>query len=872
MRRAIASDQRVRSCHARMHLRRSSLTNFCLPSPSSPSSSSTLVARAGDGRATERYHPQTNRLAGSTAPGVGGSSSNPVLDRLAYGYFNWRKNTISDLVLFAILNVLFVVLVSVAAQALRFGDALSLWAILQIVVGQELPEESRVSLAEQVFAFGVGIVGLSSFAIVLALVEQAVLEVLEANVRLGSNVIEEGHVVLLSWGTSNRDLAQTIRIVKEICASQQYAWIKDDGQLSVVVLSQGREKLEMESIFDGALPESQRSRCRLVFRKGSPLDPLALDMVSVATAKTVIISGDYSARCRESDAQVLRSAILVDELLQEKSGGGGGRGGARAGGIKVVVELQTREGLELCNDSCSSLVRAVPTTTINALRTARLLWHPTASVVSHSLFDHNSTCFIGVCPDPDERFRGMTIKELGRKFPYATPFGFVNQREERYDLNPRPDRALQEQESIVLLQSAERDAAILVDAGDVDDGRITERIWNEDQLRQSVEKTRHMGGRGSSINGATGWGVTSPSSSSLSSLSSSSSLSSLSTSVAGDVGTEEAILSPQSALLPAAALSSCDYGAAPGANSANNILFCGWPGNSFSMELILALDRKIGMEIGDYQTPDKARILVLNQHDPAKIEDVLSSLRRKMKHSSVEHTKCDPRHRHELERVLPDDELLKFKGALTLVDVEWFREASADEPSADFSLTSACMLKMDALILTCQLNLRHMLQSSTDSQNMILISEKLSAGETRVTRFEDRTRLPLGSSVNSSSFAAKVLAQEAILPGSMKIYYQVDDVCTLHVVDTSLFADPGEEVSYAELQGRAADMQSTLLGFYEEPDGEKDTYVALTLNPQGFTTKHEKRIWNNAGTTRGRTCLVLAAGKALHGMIIKSDM
>ena len=305
MRRAIASDQRVRSCHARMHLRRSSLTNFCLPSPSSPSSSSTLVARAGDGRATERYHPQTNRLAGSTAPGVGGSSSNPVLDRLAYGYFNWRKNTISDLVLFAILNVLFVVLVSVAAQALRFGDALSLWAILQIVVGQELPEESRVSLAEQVFAFGVGIVGLSSFAIVLALVEQAVLEVLEANVRLGSNVIEEGHVVLLSWGTSNRDLAQTIRIVKEICASQQYAWIKDDGQLSVVVLSQGREKLEMESIFDGALPESQRSRCRLVFRKGSPLDPLALDMVSVATAKTVIISGDYSARCRESDARVL---------------------------------------------------------------------------------------------------------------------------------------------------------------------------------------------------------------------------------------------------------------------------------------------------------------------------------------------------------------------------------------------------------------------------------------------------------------------------------------------------------------------------------------------------------------------------------------
>ncbi len=762
---------------------------------------SRTVARAGPSK--HRHH--LNRLASTPAPGGGSSASNTVLDGLAYRYFLWRKDTISDLVLFALLNAVFVGLVSVAAQALRFGDSLSLYAIGQIVVGQELPEESTVSLAEQVFAFAVGIFGLSSFAVVLALVEQAVLEVLESNVRQGSAVIEEGHVVILSWGTSNRDLAQTIRIVKEICASQQYSWLKE-GQLSVVVLSQGREKLEMESIFDGAMPESERAGCRLVFRKGSPLDPLALDVVSVATARTVIISGDYSARCRESDAQVLRSAILVDELLQERVDGDT----ARADGIKVVVELQTREGLDLCNDSCSSLVRPVPTATINAMRTARLLWHPTASVVSHSLFDHNSTCFIGVCRDPDERFRGMTIKELGGKFPYSTPFGFVDQSKERYDLNPRPDRTLQAGESIVLLQSAELDAAtLLVDgAGDgaAGGGRISEGIWTEDRLRRSVEMTRRLGGR--SRGDPTGWGVTTTTDASASSAASAAS------------STDDAVLCPQSAVLPAAALSSYDYGAASATASSGNILLCGWPGNSFSMELLLALDRKIGMETGADETRDPARILILNQHDESKIEDILTSLRPKMKHSIVEHAKCDPRQRHELEKVLPGDELRNFKGALTLVDIDWFRdEASADERSADFSITPASTLKMDALILTCQLNLRHMLRncgddrSSPGSQTMILISEKLSANETRVTRFEDRTRLPLGSSVNSSSFAAKVLAQEAILPGSMKIYNKVDDVCMLHVVDTSLFAEPGEEVSYAELQGRAADMQSTLLGF-----------------------------------------------------------
>lgn len=241
--------------------------------------------------------------AGSATNTPNSSSNNRWTEWLLYSYFNWRKDTISDLVLFAGLNFGLVFIVWLLTLYTHVSDSLSLYAIGQILVGQELPEESSIDMGTQVFVVSMGLFGLASFAVVLALVEQAVLEILEANVRQGSNVIEEDHVVLLSWGTSTRDIAQTIRIVKEICASQQYSWIKK-GRLSIVVLSQGREKLEMESLFDRALPESMRAGCRLVFRQGSPLDPGALDMVSVATAKTVIISGDYSARCRESDAQV----------------------------------------------------------------------------------------------------------------------------------------------------------------------------------------------------------------------------------------------------------------------------------------------------------------------------------------------------------------------------------------------------------------------------------------------------------------------------------------------------------------------------------------------------------------------------------------
>ena len=46
----------------------------------------------------------------------------------------------------------------------------------------------------QVFGVVVATTGLASFALVLALVEQVVLEVIDDNVAVGSRVYEQGHV------------------------------------------------------------------------------------------------------------------------------------------------------------------------------------------------------------------------------------------------------------------------------------------------------------------------------------------------------------------------------------------------------------------------------------------------------------------------------------------------------------------------------------------------------------------------------------------------------------------------------------------------------------------------------------------------------
>lgn len=65
--------------------------------------------------------------------------------------------------------------------------------VCQWVFGQEFPAASS-PLTQQVFAVVTAMMGLCVFALVLALVEQVVLEGMEANVKRGSRVYETGHV------------------------------------------------------------------------------------------------------------------------------------------------------------------------------------------------------------------------------------------------------------------------------------------------------------------------------------------------------------------------------------------------------------------------------------------------------------------------------------------------------------------------------------------------------------------------------------------------------------------------------------------------------------------------------------------------------
>lgn len=63
--------------------------------------------------------------------------------------------------------------------------------------------------------------GFLGFALVLALVEQAFLEVLEGNVRVGSPVFECSHILLLAFGRSPRDKEMLLTVTRQVRPPQR---------------------------------------------------------------------------------------------------------------------------------------------------------------------------------------------------------------------------------------------------------------------------------------------------------------------------------------------------------------------------------------------------------------------------------------------------------------------------------------------------------------------------------------------------------------------------------------------------------------------------------------------------------------------------
>ncbi|PRW58011.1 hypothetical protein C2E21_3586 [Chlorella sorokiniana] len=767
-----------------------------------------------------------------------------LMERLKYKYFNWRQDTWSDLQLFLGFN-----LVVFLAGALFEGaviravdDSLppppagagplhtlwhNLYTVLAVVLGQDLPPAESAGWPSQFFAIVVAVFGLASFALVLALIEQVVLEVLDNNVKRGCAVFETGHTVILAWCESSRGIAQLTRILTQLCAAN-----RGDGGGVVVVLTQHRGKLEMEELFREVVPLQQRFGTKFVFRQGSPLDPVALRNVAAADARRIIVCSDHSKQGKDADAQVLRTCVLLDELIIKEQGEGGG-------GPVVVVQIKTEDAMPLVRYACSPRVIPVPTNKVNARRYVRLLHNPIATVFSRNLMDFYSPAhaFIDAVPEVE----GLTFRDLHFRFVDALVVGLHNSLTGHTQLNPPPDRVVRPGDSLITLRPGRMGLAphrALPEAVHVELGNWTPMqytLQSHDDQPLGVD-TSYGHDSGLAISARAHGAALSPKKSSGSS--------------SGGSGTR--------------ALSSLDKGSAQGlfvlplqySNTlleAKELLIAGWGTPAFMWELLAELDHS------DQGLPKGSKVTLFNEHDWSQQEMEDRLLQYHIKNLEIVHVKGDPRSMHDMRRLV---KVSKFKAAVVVSDSLWC-DVVAGGSEADPSVrivNQAEMLALDSACLMVQLNIRLLLEEGFHP-SISIICEKLTY--VGVTRFEDDTRLPLGIAINSSSYAAKALTQVAVDPRFLKAYLQLGVESDMLVQDASAFASEGEELSFLQLQARAASVRQVLLGYYRVPQSAAEP-LELVVNPQGLEERSRLKVWHR-GDSRCKLvtlCLTKRAAEA----------
>ncbi|KAG2488131.1 hypothetical protein HYH03_013277 [Edaphochlamys debaryana] len=396
-------------------------------------------------------------------------------DEILYVYYNWRQTTGQDLLLFASLFVVLIVsgaifkalLVDQASPSDPRGLWTNVYEVLSLSLSQDLPPASPASPIEQAFSVGVASVGLAAFALVLALVEQLVFEVFEDNVRQGSRVYEQGHVLVLAWCKGQRDFEVLTKLLFQLC--QAY---RADGGTVVVVLTE-RPKLEMEAHFRQVLPEPQRLGTRFVFRSGSPLVPDDLRRVAAADAATTVILSDQSRGPDEADAQAIRCAILLDELLESTAPASNANRRSNSGRLnpattaatasaadgaarqrqrrsRIVVELLTTNAVPMCHYACSARAFPLPTGTLSARRVARIVQQPLVPTITQQImsFETDSCLYVQSFPE----LTGLTFADIAFRFDSATVVGISDRATRRAALNPPVDHKLGPEEDLVLLR------------------------------------------------------------------------------------------------------------------------------------------------------------------------------------------------------------------------------------------------------------------------------------------------------------------------------------------------------------------------------------------------------------------------------------
>jgi Trk K+ transport system NAD-binding subunit len=204
----------------------------------------------------------------------------PLSDRLRYIFDNTlSRGPIGLISWLAVATGVLVLLLALTVQMVHVVPDMSFPAIVWTMLLQALaPNPVDVKAGPVGFLIAmllITLIGLFMVSIFIGILTTAIESRIQSLRKGRSKVIETGHTVILGWDE------HIFLIIHELAVANQF------HKKSCVVILGEKDKIEMEDeIRDKA---GFTGKMKVVCRSGSSIDPVSLDIVSVNTAKSIII-------------------------------------------------------------------------------------------------------------------------------------------------------------------------------------------------------------------------------------------------------------------------------------------------------------------------------------------------------------------------------------------------------------------------------------------------------------------------------------------------------------------------------------------------------------------------------------------------------
>jgi hypothetical protein len=237
----------------------------------------------------------------------------PLKQRLRYRFDNFMarggRSIFISLVLVFVIILVGLILTRGLVRLFAPGGASTGWGwdsfltFLQMTDPGSVAEDMTSGGWYQAIAITGGVVGIVMLSALIAFITTDIDRRL-GNLRKGhSQVVEAGHTLILGW-----DEQRVVEIIRELVIANE-----SHRRRAIVILAD-EDKEYMDDYLSVAVPH--RATSVVVTRSGNPSSLLNLDLVSVATASSVIVLSGCSdsapaAAREESDARVIKTLLAV---------------------------------------------------------------------------------------------------------------------------------------------------------------------------------------------------------------------------------------------------------------------------------------------------------------------------------------------------------------------------------------------------------------------------------------------------------------------------------------------------------------------------------------------------------------------------------